>query len=206
VNTCRETWSEDYAKDFPCVPAHDDLTSDGKTTRILKESNVNTHCGRFLRMKQYFLPLVVITLVLCVLIGGCTSKTPTVPPTTVPVTTTSQVPTPAETPACSLVPGPTQNVPEYESVDVTVERNSITADPTISTVFNGGQGLGMVQLMNVTVIRSDCITENDARDYPVMGETVTLMGTTKTDRVIVVMTMTSGDQYTIIDGLYPFPM
>jgi len=35
---------------------------------------------------------------------------------------------------------------------------------------------------------------------------VTLMGTTRTDRVIVVMTMTSGDQYTIIDGLYQFPM
>jgi hypothetical protein len=114
------------------------------------------------------------------------------------------VPVPSQTPACSLVPGPTQQVPEYESVDVTIERNSISADPTISAVFNGGQGLGMVQLMNVTVIRSDCITENDARKYPVMGETVTLMGTTRTDRVIVVMTMTSGDQYTIIDGLYPF--
>jgi len=157
-------------------------------------------------MKQFCLPLVVITLVLCVLIGGCTSQAPPVPPTSVPVTTTQQVPTPTQTPSCSLVPGPTQQVPEYESVDVTVERNSITADPTISAVFNGGQGLGMVQLMNVTVIRSDCITENDARNHPGMGETVTLMGTTKTDRVIVVMTMTSGDQYTIIDGLYPFPM
>jgi hypothetical protein len=155
-------------------------------------------------MKQFCLPLVVFTLVLCVLIGGCTSQAPPVPPTTVPFTTTLHVPVPSPTPACSLVPGPTQNVPEYESVDVTVERNSITADPTISTIFNGGQGLGMVQLMNVTVIRSDCITENDARKYPVMGETVTLMGTTGTDRVIVVMTMTSGDQYTIIDGLYPF--
>ena len=157
-------------------------------------------------MKQFFLPLVVMTLILCVLIGGCTSQTPPVPPTTVPATTTQQVPPPTQTPACSLVPGPTQTVPEYESVDVTVERNSITADPTISTVFNGGQGLGMVVLMNVTVIRSDCITENGARNYPGMGETVTLMGTTRTDRVIVVMTMTSGDQYTIIDGLYQFPM
>ena len=157
-------------------------------------------------MKQFLLPLVVMTLTLCVLIGGCTSQTPPVPPTTVPATTTQQVPPPTQTPACSLVPGPTQTVPEYESVDVTVERNSITADPTISTVFNGGQGLGMVVLMNVTVIRSDCITENGARNYPGMGETVTLMGTTRTDRVIVVMTMTSGDQYTIIDGLYPFPM
>jgi len=155
-------------------------------------------------MKQLCLPLVIITVILCVLIGGCTSQAPAVPSTTVPVTTTQQVPSPSPTTACSLVPGPTQNVPEYESVDVTVERNSITADPTISTIFNGGQGLGMVQLMNVTVIRSDCITENDARKNPGMGETITLMGTTKTDRVIVVMTMTSGDQYTIIDGLYPF--
>jgi len=155
-------------------------------------------------MKQSGLPLVVIILVFCVLTGGCTSQTPPVPPTTVPVTTIPQVPTPSETPSCSLVPGPTQNVPEYESVSVTIERNSITADPTISAVFNGGQGLGMVQLMNVTVVRSDCITENDARKYPGMGDTITLMGTTKTDRVIVVMTMTSGDQYTIIDGLYPF--
>ena len=206
MNACRETWSEDCVKDFPCVPSHDDLTSDGKTKRIPKESNIITNCGRILRMKQLCLPLVVITLVLCVLIGGCTSQTPPVPPTNVPVTTTRQVPTPAQTPACSLVPGPTQQVPEYESVDVTVERNSITADPTISTVFNGGQGLGMVQQMNVTVIRSDCITENGVRKYPPMGETVTLMGTTKTDRVIVVMTMTSGDQYTIIDGLYQFPL
>ena len=156
-------------------------------------------------MKQFFSPLVVITLILCVLIGGCTSQVPAVPPTTLPVTTTQQVVPTSQTPACSLVPGPTQQVPEYESVDVTVERNTITADPTISTIFNGGQGLGMVQLMNVTVVRSDCITENDSRKYPPMGETVTLMGTTKTDRVIVVMTMTSGDQYTIIDGLYPFP-
>jgi hypothetical protein len=155
-------------------------------------------------MKQLLLPLIVITLVLWVLIGGCTSQAPAVPPTTVPVITSQQVPSPSPTTACSLVPGPTQQVPAYESVDVTVERNSITADPTISAIFNGGQGLGMVQLMNVTVIRSDCITENDARKNPGMGESVTLMGTTATDRVIVVMTMTSGDQYTIIDGLYPF--
>jgi hypothetical protein len=39
-----------------------------------------------------------------------------------------------------------------------------------------------------------------------MGESVTLMGTLKTDRVIVVMTMTSGDLYTVIDNDYPFPM
>jgi hypothetical protein len=95
-------------------------------------------------------------------------------------------------------------VPEYESVSVTVNRDPNTENPTIAIVFDGGLGLGMVQRMNVTVIRSDCVTEQGTRDNPVMGETVTLMGTTLIDRVIVVMTMTSGNQYTIIDDDYPF--
>jgi len=38
-----------------------------------------------------------------------------------------------------------------------------------------------------------------------MGRSITLMGTTATDRVIVTLTMTSGDQYTVIDAYYPFP-
>jgi hypothetical protein len=97
-------------------------------------------------------------------------------------------------------------VPSYQSVSVSVDRNTITSDPTITVTFNGGQGNGMVQQMNVTVVRSDCVTEQAARKNPVMGESVTLMGTLKTDRVIVVMTMTSGDQYTVIDNDYPFPM
>ena len=97
-------------------------------------------------------------------------------------------------------------VPSYQSVSVSVDRNTITSEPTITVTFNGGKGNGMVQQMNVTVIRSDCVTEQAARNKPVMGESVTLMGTLKTDRVIVVMTMTSGDQYTVIDDDYPFPM
>ena len=97
-------------------------------------------------------------------------------------------------------------VPSYQSVSVSVDRNTITSDPTIAVTFNGGKGNGMVVQMNVTVVRSDCVTEQAARNNPVMGESVTLMGTLKTDRVIVVMTMTSGDQYTVIDDDYPFPM
>jgi hypothetical protein len=97
-------------------------------------------------------------------------------------------------------------VPSYQSVSVSVDRNTVTSDPTIAVTFNGGKGNGMVQQMNVTVVRSDCVTEQAARKNPVMGESVTLMGTLKTDRVIVVMTMTSGDQYTVIDNDYPFPM
>jgi PBP1b-binding outer membrane lipoprotein LpoB len=128
-------------------------------------------------MKKAFLPFIFLTLILCILFAGCvqnSSPSPATPVPTVTVTTPRQTALPTK--SCSLVPGPTQMVPSYQSV------------------------------MNVTVIRSDCVTEQAARNKPVMGESVTLMGTLKTDRVIVVMTMTSGDQYTVIDDDYPFPM
>jgi len=158
-------------------------------------------------MKKVFLPLIFLTLMLCTLFAGCVQNSPPSPATpapTVAVTTPGQTPIPTQ--SCSLVPGPTQMVPSYQSVSVSVDRNTITSEPTITVTFNGGKGNGMVQQMNVTVIRSDCVTEQAARNKPVMGESVTLMGTLKTDRVIVVMTMTSGDQYTVIDDDYPFPM
>ena len=159
-------------------------------------------------MKKAFLPLISLTLMLCIFFAGCaqsSSPPPATPAPTVAVITPLLTQMVTQTPSCSLVPGPTQDVPSYESVSVTVDRNTISADPTITVTFNGGQGNGMVQQMNVTVVRSDCVTEQGERKNPAMGDSVTLMGTTRTDRVIVVMTMTSGDQYTIIDHLYPFP-
>ncbi|MDD1703369.1 MAG: hypothetical protein LUQ31_10360, partial [Methanoregula sp.] len=87
----------------------------------------------------------------------------------------------------------------------TVDRNTITENPTIITTFNGGLGLGMTERMDVTVIRSDGLTETGYRDNPGTGSSVTLMGTTGNDRVIVDVTMTDGSQYTIIDKYYPFP-
>jgi hypothetical protein len=63
----------------------------------------------------------------------------------------------------------------------------------------------MVKSMAVEVIRPDCVTEQGRRDNPGIGTCVTLVGTTGTDRVIVMVTMTSGDHYTVIDKDYPFP-
>ena len=161
-------------------------------------------------MRNASLVIIPFLLIICILCAGCTS--PAVQPQTRPATPTpvaGVTPLPVQpvpsTQACSLVPGPTQIVPQDESVSVTVNRNTITENPTITTTFNGGTGLGMVERMNVTVIRSDCVREQQNRDNPGMGTSITLMGTTKTDRVIVVMTMTSGIQYTVIDQDYPFP-
>ncbi len=150
---------------------------------------------------------IAMLLIALTLAAGCTSP-PAPPVTTLPATTPappSTVPTPVETMACSLVPGPTQPVPDYESVSVTVDRNTISENPTIVTRFDGGKGLGMVQSMTVTLIRSDCVTDQQTRRNPAIGTSVTQMGTTKTDRVVVTVLMTSGDQYTVIDNDYPFP-
>jgi len=103
-------------------------------------------------------------------------------------------------------PGPFQTLPAYEDASITVDRNTITKHPEITTRFDGGRGLGMVRRMTVTVVRSDCVTEQEIRDNPKIGTSVTLTGTTTTDRVIVVLLMTSGDQYTVIDAGYPFPI
>lgn len=66
-------------------------------------------------------------------------------------------------------------------------------------------GRGITIRIDATVIRPDGIMETSYADYPVMGTNIALMGTIATDRVIVTVTMTSGDQYLVIDKYYPFP-
>jgi len=157
-------------------------------------------------MKINAILLMAIILPLCILAAGCTTQS--AQPEQIPVTTTFAPPqeqTPLPTRTCSLVPGPTQQVPDYESVTVSVDRNTISENPTITTTFNGGKGLGMVQGMTVTLTRSDCTVDQQTRKNPGIGTSVTQMGTTKTDRVTVTVLMTSGDQYTVVDQDYPFP-
>jgi len=169
------------------------------------------HPYKFNGMRRLPLVLASLMLALCLLIAGCVQPavqpqtTLATPTPSAPVITPQSVQSQPASQTCSLVPGQTQQVPADESVSVTVDRNTISENPTITTTFNGGKGLGMVERMDVTVIRSDCVTEHGERVNPGMGASVTLMGTTKTDRVIVVMTMTSGIQYTVIDKDYPFP-
>ena len=155
----------------------------------------------------------ILLCIACLLAAGC-SQPAAQHPTTVTVAATPEeegppleATTPTETlPAktCSLAPGPTDAVPDYESISITIDRNTITENPTITTRFNGGQGLGMVETMAVTVIRSDCVQEQEVRKNPAMGTSVTMMGTTSTDRVIVSVVMTSGEKYVVIDKDYPF--
>ena len=147
----------------------------------------------------------VIGLLGFLAVAGCTAPQGTILPTGVPASPVPTLLSATPTLTYPSTPGPTQTVPEYESVSVTVQRNTITENPTITATFNGGMGLGMTERMDMTVIRSDGITETGHANNPTMGRSITLMGTTATDRVIVTLTMTSGDQYTVIDQYYPFP-
>jgi hypothetical protein len=153
-------------------------------------------------MKSSILILLTVILILSAFTAGCIRAAPDSDGTPAAVPSTS--PSPGD--SCSLTPGPFQTLPAYEDVSITVDRNTIVENPTITTRFDGGQGLGMVQRMTVTVVRSDCVTEQQFRNNPKIGTSVTLMGTNGTDRVIVVLLMTSGDQYTVIDKDYPFPV
>lgn len=169
-----------------------------------------------MHMHGSFRVILPLILVLSLLVAGCTHTTsaPAAPaaapsPSSLPaVTAQPALPaTPGTTtaPSCSLKPGPTEQVPEDESISITVSRNTDTESPTISARLNGGFGLGEVERMTMIVIRSDCVTKQDFRDAPDEGYTLTLMGTRKTDRVIVTLAMDSGKQYTVIDKDYPFP-
>jgi len=168
-------------------------------------------------MHNTFRVIIPLILVLSILAAGCTQQTASVPaappatpsPASLPAVTAQPalpaLPAATTTASCSLEPGPTAQVPEDESVSITVSRNTDTETPTISARLNGGLGLGQVERMTMTVVRSDCVTEQDLRDAPDEGYTLTLMGTRKTDRVIVTLTMDSGKEYTVIDKDYPFP-
>ena len=155
-------------------------------------------------MKTCTILAITMVFIICILTAGCTrpATQPQVPTTPEVTATPASAGSPA--PNCSLTPGPNQQLPDYESVSITVDRNTISQDPAITTSFNGGQGLGMVESMTVTVIRSDCVREQQVRKNPGIGTSVTMMGTTGTDRVIIAVVMTSGDQFTVIDKGYPF--
>jgi len=155
-------------------------------------------------MHRLFLPaLIFFGLIFVLAAAGCIANHTTI--TTTPAAQPSPSLPVSSAITYSSTPGPTQTVPEYESVSVTVQRNTITENPTITTTFNGGMGNGMVERMDMTVIRSDGVTETGHANNPTVGRSITLMGTTGNDRVTVILTMTSGDQYTVIDRYYPFP-
>jgi hypothetical protein len=147
---------------------------------------------------------IAALLAICItalFVAGCTAPVPPLPGITPAPTGTSSIP--------GLIPQPTSVVPPYYNLSVQVQKNTISTNPYISVILNGGQGLGLATQMEVTVIRSDGIVEQQSissvRSGGLTGGTELIFnGTIKSDRVIANASFVDGNTYTIKDVLVPF--
>jgi hypothetical protein len=147
----------------------------------------------------------VILLVPVILAAGCVSYPVSPPAVTTPTTATTATPFPIQTTlALSVVPEPTDVMPPVYAVTVQVTRNTIATDPSITISFRGGAGLAFTQSMDATVIHPDGSTASDTVDRPQVGSEIVLPGTTRTDRVVVHVTIATGERYSVFDEAMTF--
>jgi PBP1b-binding outer membrane lipoprotein LpoB len=146
-----------------------------------------------------FLSLMILCIAL-ILVAGCTN------PIVTPPTTTPRTPTPTTSPVTmpDLQPQPTDIVPPNQQVAIQITKNTVATDPWVSVLFAGGSGQSYITVMNATIIRSDGIIETKSVSYPAGNTNIFLNGTTRTDRVIVNVSYTDGNTYTVKDELVPF--
>jgi hypothetical protein len=145
--------------------------------------------------------IFVPALILCALIAcaGCTS-TQSPPPGTAGVS-----PTPTVTGGAGLVPGPTDRMPDYNSVTVDVGEKDYLG--VIPVIFQGGKGQAATKKIDVKLTRVDGSVQT-ATVGTLKGDEVELEGTRGSgsergwaDRVEVWVTMNNGQTYKIVDVL-----
>jgi hypothetical protein len=146
--------------------------------------------------------IFVFTIILCALLAcaGCTSTQSANPPGTSGVS-----PTPTVQGGAGLVPGPTDSMPDYNSVTVDVGEKDYLG--VIPVIFQGGKGLGATKKIDVKLTRIDGSVQT-ATVGTKKGDEVELQGTRgsgsergQADRVEVWVTMNTGQTYKIVDVL-----
>jgi hypothetical protein len=158
-------------------------------------------------MKLRLVVPIVSVLVALLVVAGCTGgggqTTPaqTAAPTQIQTLAVSTTVLPT-TPGSSTQPGPTQTLPPATPVSFSVEKAG-TYSTTIITTFDGGKGMSGVSKVDVRVTRPDGTVVTGVLK-PLKGETVELEGTQGTDRVEVIVTMNTGNVYTVIDQQMPY--
>jgi hypothetical protein len=152
-----------------------------------------------------FLILILLSLGLS---AGCVS--PAIPPDARSSGGTQAPPAgqpPGSGTVATPVPGPVVTEPEIYDIEIQVDKNMIFTNPDIRVRFSGGKGMYIIRRMFVQVFKSDGTYEQGQIEHPAgefrMGETVTIRGTTGTDRVIVTITIL-GKDYKIYDQYLEF--
>lgn len=147
-----------------------------------------------------FLPVLLLVVLAAILLSaGCSSEAPT--DTGAQQETTSAT----SSQAVVLQPGPTDIPPTGYGVVVTVIRNPISTNPSITVTFAGGDGWNMVKKdgIRVKITRSDGkIVEGTLENN--LDSSVTLEGSTGEDRVEVWADMVNGETYKIYDEVMKF--
>ena len=169
-----------------------------------------------MNMRFIFGSAILVALLLCA--AGCTqpaqpvaTPAPTAVPTTLPPATTA-----APVVTTLPTPGPTQTLPPNWGVAVDVASNSNAIDPQIVATFNGGKGLNLIPLIEVTVTRaSDGAVVTERMTQPLfVGKTVSIKSSPKPDaaaeawglkdRAEVWVTTPQGERVKIFDAYIPF--
>jgi len=148
-------------------------------------------------MRYRGIAAAIILVAAMAAIAGCAGA-PAESPTPIP---TAQTPAPTGTPTPDLSPGPTQTMPPGSEVEVTVSRDPI--QPTITVTFAGGAGQSRVTDVLVRVTRSDGQVITGHLDNN-LESSVTLEGTRESDRVEVIVSLTTGNSYKIYDEVIQF--
>lgn len=138
---------------------------------------------------------IIPVLILCaaVIVAGCTS------PTTGSSGGASPVSGSSPSSGASLVPSPTDVIPENNQVSVTVKEKEYNGK--IYVVFDGGRGQALVSSIDVTLYRSDGQTST-AKIGKNKGDEVILEGTkdpNNPDRVVVYVSEVNGQTYKVAD-------
>lgn len=99
----------------------------------------------------------------------------------------------------SLTTAPTQVLPEGNKLTIVAEKSPI--DLGVVVTFEGGPGQGFVQDNQVILTRSDGTVSQGKLDFSRKPSDITLQGTRGTDRLQVIVTLRSGETYTVVDQL-----
>ena len=99
----------------------------------------------------------------------------------------------------SLTTAPTQALPEGNKLTIVAEKDPLNLEVTVK--FEGGPGKGLVQDNKVILTRSDGTVSQGKLDFNRNPSELSLQGTRGTDRLQVIVTMRSGETYTIVDQL-----
>jgi hypothetical protein len=117
--------------------------------------------------------------------------------TPIPQPTIARTPTPAA--SRTLVPMPTQLVPTGQKFYFQVQKNPITSK--ISVIFTGSAGAGSISSADIKVTHKDGSVTTGII-LPLKGMTeITLDGSKETDRVEIIVKMSSGETYRVKDEL-----